>query len=256
MTARAPKYQRVADILRSRIRGGEYGPRQRLPAESELAASFEVSLPTVRQAMSVLRAEGLVESRHGVGSFVLEQRRLQRRSRSRYGRARRERQLLTAHLRHDVVSAGREPVPAHVAEVLADAPDEVVVRRRVLTDRATGRVAELGASYLPLAIADGTYLTERAVVPKALFLCIEELAGRTYARARDRWFARMPTPDEAAALGLPTGAAVLHVMHIAEAADGTVLEVSESVWPADRIVLIDEYAIPAGAEETGAASEV
>jgi DNA-binding GntR family transcriptional regulator len=48
---------------------------------------FRVSLPTVRQALSVLRAEGLIESRHGVGTFVKEQRRLQRRSRGRYGSA-------------------------------------------------------------------------------------------------------------------------------------------------------------------------
>jgi hypothetical protein len=37
---------------------------------------------------------------------------------------------------------------------------------------------------------------------------------------------------------------VLHVIHVAYADDGTVLEVSESVWPADRVMFVDEYDIP------------
>lgn len=256
MSVRAPKYQRVADELRRRVRDGAYGVGHRLPSETDLAARFAVSVPTVRQALSVLRAEGLVESRHGVGTFVRADRRLQRRSRGRYGRARADGLLLTAHLCHEIVSAGPEPTPPHVAEVLPEPAAELVVRRRVLRDPATGRVEEIGASYLPVEIAEGTYLTDRAVVPKALFLCVEELSGRTYARARDRWLARMPTPDEAAALALPAGAAVLQVIHCAEAEDGSVLEVAESVWPADRIVLVDEYPIPPHADEPTAPSDV
>ena len=83
----------------------------RIPSETELADRFRVSLPTIRQALAVLRAEGLIESRHGIGTFVKENRRLQRRSRHRYGRARSDKQLLTSHLRHEIVSAGREPTP-------------------------------------------------------------------------------------------------------------------------------------------------
>ena len=111
VAARAPKYHRVADAIRREIRDGTLGPGERLPAETALVDRFRVSLPTVRQALSVLRAEGLIESIHGVGTFVKEQRRLQRRSRGRYGSARSHQQLLTHHMRHEIVFAGRAEVP-------------------------------------------------------------------------------------------------------------------------------------------------
>jgi GntR family transcriptional regulator len=254
--ARAPKYQRIADQLRRAIGAGEYQPGERMPAETDLTARFNVSLPTVRQALSVLRAEGLIESRQGRGTFVKEVRKLQRRSRHRYGRARADGKLLTSHLTHEITAAGRESTPAHVAEVVPDAPQDMVVRRRVLRDGETGRAEEIGASYIPTAIAAGTFLEEPRVVPKALFLCVEDLSGKRYALARDRWEARMPSAYEADVLDLVPGATVIHLVHVAEASDGTVLEVSESVWPAERIVILDEYEITPEAETPAAPSEV
>jgi len=49
---------------------------------------------------------------------------------------------------------------------------------------------------------------------------------------------------------------VLHVVHTARDAEGSVLEVSESVWPADRVVVLDEYAIPAEPEPDDSPSEI
>ncbi|MBV9141645.1 MAG: GntR family transcriptional regulator [Pseudonocardiales bacterium] len=244
LSARVPKYHRVADALRTEIRAGNLHPGQRLPAETTLVERFRVSLPTVRQALSVLRAEGLIESRHGVGTFVKEQRRLHRRSRGRYGSARGHHQLLTHHLRHEIVFAGRGPAPTHIAEIMGIAPGaEVVIRRRNLFDKDTAVPEEIGASYLPISVAGGTFLEEPTVVPKALFLCVEDLTGHRYTRARDQWIARMPTAEESVILELPTGAPVMHVVHTARDEHGAILEISESVWPADRMILIDDYDI-------------
>ncbi|GAA5160708.1 GntR family transcriptional regulator [Pseudonocardia eucalypti] len=254
--ARAPKYQRIAEQLRREIAAGQYKPGERMPAETDLVERFGVSLPTIRQALSVLRAEGLIESRQGKGTFVKETRKLQRRSRHRYGRARADGKLLTSHLRHEIAAAGREATPSHVAEAIADAPAEMVVRRRVLRDAESGQAEEVGASYIPTDIAGGTFLEEPTVVPKALFLCVEDLSGTTYAYARDRWEVRMPSAYEADVLDLVPGATVIHVLHVAEGADGRVLEVSESVWPSDRIVILDDYPITPDAEVPGAPSEV
>ena len=55
---------------------------------------------------------------------------------------------------------------------------------------------------------------------------------------------RPARPDEAQAFGLNIGAYVLHVIHTASDDQGVVLEVSESIWPADRVTFIDEYEIP------------
>jgi GntR family transcriptional regulator len=253
----APKYLRIADELRREIRAGIHKPGDRMPAETTLVDRFRVSLPTIRQALGVLRAEGLVESRQGIGTFVKEDRRLQRRSRHRYGRARSDRQLLTSQFRHDIVFAGQEPAPDYVAEIMSIEPSTpVVVRRRVLHDKQTDRVEEIGASYIPTEFSAGTFLEKPQVVPKALFLCVEDLSGKRYCYARDRWVSRSATPDEASVLELPPGGQVIHVVHAAEADDGTVLEVSESIWPADRITVIDEYPITPDAEDPTAPSDI
>lgn len=244
LSARVPKYHRVADALRTEIRTGELHPGQRLPAETTLVERFRVSLPTIRQALSVLRAEGLIESRHGVGTFVKEQRRLQRRSRGRYGSAREHQRSLTHHLRHEIVFAGRGPAPTHIAEIMGIEPGTgVLIRRRNLFDKDTGAPEEIGASYFLTSLGRGTFLEEPTVAPKALFLCVEELTSRRYTRARDQWIARMPTAEESVILELPTGAPVMHVVHTARDEHGDILEVSESVWPADRVVIIDDYDI-------------
>jgi GntR family transcriptional regulator len=251
------KTQYVAESLRADIAAGKYAPGSKLPSESQLIKAFRVSQPTVRAAIAQLRSEGLVESRHGAGTFVQTRRRRSRYSRSRYGRARADERLLTADLEHQIVSAGRSVVPDHIAAVM-DVPrgTEVIARHRHLSDPVTGQVEEVGASYLPLEIAEGTYLEDPAVVPKALFLCVEELTGKRYASGRDVWTAGSPTVEQAMALDLPTGAAVMRVVHVARADDGTILEVSESAWAAAHIQIIDEYEIPADAEQHSHHSEI
>lgn len=72
LVSRLPKYQRIAYLLREDIRSGIYLPGQRIPTERELMERFGVSLGTVRQGLMVLRQEGLIEPRHGSGTFVLE----------------------------------------------------------------------------------------------------------------------------------------------------------------------------------------
>jgi GntR family transcriptional regulator len=260
--AKAPKYHRIADELRRDIRDGVYRPGDRLPAETTLLDRFRsqlpsLSLPTLRQAIALLRAEGLIESRHGVGTFVKENRRLQRRSRSRYGRARSDKKLLTSHLEHEITFAGTGPAPPHIAEAAGlDEGTQMVIRRRTLRDRETRKPEELGASYLPMEYANGTFLEEPTVVPKALFLCMEDLSGKQYAHAQDQWLVRVPTATESDLLDLATGSQVIHVIHVARAHDGTLLEVSESVWPADRIVIIDEYPITQEPEPPDVPSDI
>ncbi len=63
-------YERVARDLSSRIARGEYKIGQRLPSERELAQSYAVSRPTVREALIALELDGLVEVRTGSGVYV------------------------------------------------------------------------------------------------------------------------------------------------------------------------------------------
>lgn len=65
-----PLYQQVADAIRQGIANGDFPPGSPLPSEAQLIERYEVSRPTVRNAISALRSEGLIEVRHGKGSFV------------------------------------------------------------------------------------------------------------------------------------------------------------------------------------------
>jgi GntR family transcriptional regulator, hexuronate regulon transcriptional repressor len=65
-------YRQVADSIMSAIKSGDFKPGARLPSERDLAASFKVSRPTIREAMIALEIRGLVESRHGSGIYITE----------------------------------------------------------------------------------------------------------------------------------------------------------------------------------------
>lgn len=60
--------------LGQRIVSGEVKPGEVLPREETLAESLEVSRTALREALKVLSAKGLIESRTGVGARVLEER--------------------------------------------------------------------------------------------------------------------------------------------------------------------------------------
>ena len=64
-------YQRVANAIAAAIEQGQYATGARLPGERELAETFSVSRPTVREAMIALEIRGLVEARHGSGVYVI-----------------------------------------------------------------------------------------------------------------------------------------------------------------------------------------
>lgn len=65
---------KFADQLYEEIMGaivnGKLPEGEKLPAETELAASFGVSRPVVREALSRMRADGVIVSRRGSGSYV------------------------------------------------------------------------------------------------------------------------------------------------------------------------------------------
>jgi len=65
-------YRQLASVLRDRIRSGQLPAGGRMPSEKDLHDEFGLARETVRRALAVLRAEGLVEVRHGHGTFVVE----------------------------------------------------------------------------------------------------------------------------------------------------------------------------------------
>jgi GntR family transcriptional regulator len=67
-----PLYVQIAESLLDRIGSGDLAPGDRIPPERELSRSLEVNRLTVRRALRMLEAQGLVVRRQGAGTYVAE----------------------------------------------------------------------------------------------------------------------------------------------------------------------------------------
>lgn len=61
----------LVDALSERIRDGRLSPGDKLPTEAAIMGEFAVSRTVVREAISKLQAAGMVQTRHGIGTFVV-----------------------------------------------------------------------------------------------------------------------------------------------------------------------------------------
>lgn len=71
-SADRPLYKQLADLLRERIVSGELAPGQDLPAQTTLAAEYDLGRDAVQDALGVLRAEGLIVTERGRPAYVRE----------------------------------------------------------------------------------------------------------------------------------------------------------------------------------------
>jgi GntR family transcriptional regulator len=67
---RLPRYQQLRDDLVQRIAAGEWAPGAAIHTEAELSAAYEVSTGTLRKAIDLLVAEGVLTRSQGKGTFV------------------------------------------------------------------------------------------------------------------------------------------------------------------------------------------
>ncbi|OYV92969.1 MAG: GntR family transcriptional regulator [Ferrovum sp. 37-45-19] len=67
-----PLYVQVADLMRQRIQRQKWPAGHRLPTLDDMVAEFGVARVTIRQAMDMLEAEGVIVRRRGLGTFIVE----------------------------------------------------------------------------------------------------------------------------------------------------------------------------------------
>lgn len=241
------KYQQIADALKADIEAGRYGPGDRLPGENDLMATYDVARMTARQALGVLRSEGLAEARKGAGVFVrrfrpLRRHGIQRLARDRWGSGRSvwsadlddERELVV-----DQLSVTEGQATASVATVLGLTPgDSVWMRsRRFVLD---GKPVLLSVSHLPAGLITGSAITRPDSGPGGTYARLAEL-GHAPARFREEIRSRMPTTAEAQDLGLPSGTPVILICRTAFTGDGTAVEVNEMALDASSYILDYEF---------------
>jgi len=69
---RRPMYLQIMEQIRHRIAISDWEPGRELPSIRALAASVQVSVITVKRAYLELEREGVIVTRHGIGSFVAD----------------------------------------------------------------------------------------------------------------------------------------------------------------------------------------
>lgn len=69
-----PLHLAIAARIAEEIASGRLMPGNKLPSEHEMASAFNVSRNVIREAIACLRADGVIESRQGLGAFVLDPR--------------------------------------------------------------------------------------------------------------------------------------------------------------------------------------
>ena len=242
------KYQNIADELRAAIHRGDYRPGDALPSETQLRSTYGVSRPTVRHAVAILRAEGLIDVEHGRGAFVRRRPLLQRHARNRHRHSRASGRPLGFDYpaRHgqtpgmQITRTGPIPAPRDVAARMGiDESDQVFIRERVVF--ADGEPIEISASYFPHDLAIGTHLTTAEPLQRGVLRYIEDELGRTYRHIQEELTARMPTVEEATSLRISPAMPVLRVLYAAYDTAGRAIEVVDSVFPSDRHAFFDSF---------------
>lgn len=232
-----PAYKRLADELRNQIRGGHLPAGTRLPSLPQLGQQHSVGADVARQAVGILRDEGLVETRHGAGTFI---RAVPVTTRAQWGSGK------AIQDDHDTESRWRTmdvvvtevPAPSDVADALnleTGAPVVARTWRSLAGDRPVRRVT----SYYPVEIARGTALTYTSTGPGGAYARLAEM-GHEPVRFRDRIEDRAPDPTEQTDLALPvSGSRVLDVTRLAFSTDDRCVEVKRIVM--DAAVYVLEY---------------
>lgn len=64
------KYEEIVADVTEKINTGELASGDQLPSMSELRQEYQASYGSIRTAMVILRTQGLIEGRHGVGVFI------------------------------------------------------------------------------------------------------------------------------------------------------------------------------------------
>lgn len=198
------RYRQIARDLRREIQEGVLPRGGRLPSEKQLEERFKASRNTVRLALGMLRNQGLVVSRPGRGHFVQdvvpETFHANRNGPTGLnesgmaGQTLEELQLLSAT--PDIASRLRVPEG-----------DMTVVRRMY---RFSGEIsASVSSAYYPMALVEGTPLMLPEDVESALAVLAEH--GQRQVGFVDELETRMPSPQEASQLELPSGIPVLTV---------------------------------------------
>lgn len=224
MTQSAPSRRHaIADDLRNQISTGHLKAGERLPSEAQLAARYAVSTPTLRNALALLQAEGLVEKIHGIGNFVRGP--LRRTTYVGGGYTPSALTVAEGALRTTIRTTNLR-AHGHLTALLRVSPGSPLTEFVCLSHE--GKTPHsLARIYLPRDLAP-------ADVPEGLLAARLPHLRPPLAMVQETVSTGLPTPDEATTLRISPTLAILSITRVVTDTTGRVVEAARLALPGDR----------------------
>lgn len=233
--SRADAARWVRDALRAQIVEGVFGAEGgtgQLPSEAELGRQYEVSRNAVREALDLLRTEGLVTRTPGVGTFVVGAKLHQRLD---YLEGLAESvggQMVEVHNR--VLAWGEVRAPLFVARKLRVVESDKVLFVERLR-HAGGMPLSLDTSYLRVEVAPA--LLRERLASEDVFCLVEAYLGSSLGWADLTMEAVAADSGTASLLEVKSGAPLLLVQRLTHLEDGTPFDLESIRYRGDRFTL-------------------
>ena len=227
----------MAADLRERIALGDVGPSGSLESEAALGHRHGVSRVTVRRALELLRAEGLVESRRGAGWFVAGASFHQPLALGTFRHAASAVADAGLQTRRRVVGFGFRPAPDRVAASLALSPGDEALHVRSLRS-VDGVPLDVAHEWVPGRLGADV---SRADAQEPGTWATLQRGGTRIDRVRQTVTAAVATDDDAALLNVAPGTALLLVRRVAHDGEGTPVALADHRYLASRFSLEVEF---------------
>ncbi len=224
-----PLYAQLERILLRQIRDGTWKPGDRIPTEQELGQTYRVSRLTVRQALSRLTSDGLIERHRGRGSYV--------------ARPRIEHQFASIRSFEEQMAASGVAISYEVLEfarttatdrvrVMLDLRDDYDVFRLQRKRFVGGDILGLEVQYFPSDL--GSKVKAEDVASRPALVLVEELLGRPAKELFIEIACRLPAAEEARNLQIRGKHPVLVRHHCFGVDEARRVLCGYGVFPGDR----------------------
>ncbi|MTI18075.1 GntR family transcriptional regulator [Rhodobacteraceae bacterium RKSG542] len=231
-----PRYIQLRRRIQQAIESGALQENDPLPSERDIAAVTGLSRVTVRKAVAALVDDELVYQKQGSGSFVNPQTDRFEQSLSRLSSFTEDMARRGMHVQSRWLDCGVFAPSTQETFALGLEPDEHVTRLNRL------RLANGTPMAIEMASTSAKILPNPQKVEGSLYTALSE-AGHKPARAVQRISAINLDEEQAKLLGVPVGAAGLHIERVAYSTSGRVVERTISIYRGDVYDFVAELKV-------------
>lgn len=226
-----PRYYQLKEILRERVRSGEWKPGDLIPSERELSETYNLSRMTARQAVTELVNEGIFFREQGKGTFVSRNKIMQP-------------LLRLSGFTEDIAARGQRPGTRILAARMVPADEETAPRLHVEPGQPIVRLERLRlADDEPLAIECSHLafkgcekLLDEDLEHHSLYQLLERKFAIPLMAADQEIEAGLATTEDAQLLRIAPGSAVLHTRRITYTDRNQAVEYAKSVYRGNQYI--------------------